>query len=123
MDVELVARRGLKREPAGEDLETLRALSHSRRIRLVEVLPGDAGVQVREHAGNRPVLAFVTSGHVEPQAILLDRTALTAGEVPVFYLGAGRRESRGFQCVGVVALDPATRHAAEVRRGLERVTA
>src|SRR5262249_15079695 len=109
VDVELVARRGLIRQTAGEDFKTLRAFSDSRLIGTVEILTSDAGVQVWKHTWNRAVLAFVSGRHVEPQLVLLDRTAFATREVPVEDFRPRRRETGRLQRGRVVALHPAAR--------------
>ena len=102
-------------------------LSAPRACRLVSGMyshsVGFAGVEVREDAGNRPVLPFVTRCRVVPDAIAEDRAADAAGEVPLLDERARRRETGVLQLVAVVAGHEAVRHAGEVDRARRLVAA
>src|SRR5688572_31007503 len=94
MDVELVARRRLNREPGAVQLEALGTARFLGSVR--DVLPrvGIAGIEIREDAGNRAVLAFVTRRGVVPNPVPDNGTANAAGEVPLLDQLARHRQPR-----------------------------
>src|SRR5262249_2638346 len=121
--VELVARRDLRRETDARDLEAFRALRHLARVGHVGELRRIAGVQVREDARNRPVLAFIAQRAVIPQTILDDRAADAARVVPLRQQHAWRRQALVFQRLTEIAADHSAAPAREIDLALDDVAA
>ena len=121
VDVELVLRRRLVGQSQRTDGPALRALSRLQAIRRIEELRRVAGVEVREDVRDRAPLALIADREEVPQAVLLDRTANTAGVVPLFDERARRGEPTRPELVAVVAADPPVGHAGEVDRSAHHV--
>jgi hypothetical protein len=92
MEVDLVPGRDLRRQADARHLEAFRTSSLLRQIGQVLPLVGIAGIQVREYAGNRSVLAFIPVRHVVPQPIPLDGSADSERFVPLLEQLSGCRQ-------------------------------
>src|SRR6266540_7078213 len=80
--IELVARRRLKRHAQVADPPGAGRRRRSRRILHVGPLSENSGVEVCEPPGNGTIAAFLADVQEVPDAILLDRTADTSRQVP-----------------------------------------
>ena len=76
-------------------LPALRAARFLRRVRRVQELRRVARVQVREDAGNRPMLPLVAGRDEVPEGVPLDRSAEASVEIPLLDERSWRPEPRG----------------------------
>ena len=85
--------------------------------------PGTPALRLAIHAGHRAIAAFFARVEEIPDAILLDRTADAAREIPQLQEIARRAQPAVLQVLRVVAADHAAGHAREVGVPLDGVAA
>src|SRR5207248_873524 len=105
--VEFVPRRRLHGHAEIADPPASRSGGRPRQVGHVCVLSGDAGVEVRVHPWHGAIAALFTHVQEIPQAILPDRTADAAGEIPQLQEIARRAQTAVFEILRVVAADHA----------------
>ena len=121
--VELVPRRRLNGQPQRSVSPASRLYGRTTEVGNVRPLGGIAEIQVREHAGNGAVAAFVAELAEEPGPVFLDGTAEPDVVIPQFSQRPGRRQFARFQVGGVIVANHPVGDTRQVNRSFDDIAA